>query len=86
MKITIIFIQVISSGTGIVAAFYWYKSSRIAIIPPPISGDPNLEHLGWTSGTMQAFSISSNLNRIAAIWTAITVLLAGFSSLISTVL
>ena len=64
MKTTIIFLQVLSFATGIVAAYFWYMSSRVEIIPPRLTGDPNLEHLGWTVGTIQAFSQSSNLSRV----------------------
>jgi hypothetical protein len=72
-------------GTGMIAAIYWYRSSKIHIdatwtIAP---GDTLDSVAGWTAGTMQAFNVSSSLNARAAIWTAISVMLTAFSSFLA---
>jgi hypothetical protein len=81
MKTLHTILEVLSVGSGFVGAIYWYRSSRVEIIPfTKITGDPDLEHHGWTVATMQAFSKSAEFNKIAAIWSAITVLTTGLSA------
>jgi hypothetical protein len=78
---------------GLRAAWYWQKASEIGIDPGWNSGEPgdtrpcqpaDLEGIGtmdgWLSATMEAARQSSDLNRKAAILTAISVVLAGLSS------
>jgi hypothetical protein len=70
--------------TGVVAAAYWYRSSRIQ--PRPTwriePGDGQLSQSGWLAGTLQAFSDAAALNAKAAGWTAVSVALAAISSLV----
>lgn len=70
--------------TGITAAVYWYQSSRIPATPTwkIEPGDQQLSQAGWVAGTLEALSASARLNSRAAIWTALSVALAAFSSLI----
>ena len=80
-------------AVGLWAAWYWKKASEIGIDPGWNSGMPgdtrpcqpaDLEGSGTTDGwlfaTMEAVRVSSDLNRKAAILTAISVALAGVSS------
>ena len=78
---------------GLKAARYWHKASEIGIDPgwnSNLLGDTrpcqpaDLEGSGtmngWLSATMETVTVSSNLNRKAAILTAYAVVLAGLSS------
>jgi hypothetical protein len=72
----------LSFVTGIVAAFYWYRSSRIEIkaaweVEP---GDEQLSQAGWIGGTLEAFTASASLNAKAALWTASSVAFAALSA------
>jgi hypothetical protein len=71
--------------TGIIAAVYWYRSSRIAVQPgwniEP--ADEQLSQAGWTAGTLQAFADSGALNAKAALWTAASVALGSLSAVAS---
>lgn len=77
--------------TGLVAAWYWYQSSRIQVEPiwpegglgPVEPGERMDAEAGWIGGTLAANSKSAELNAKAAIWTACSVLLAGLSSILS---
>jgi hypothetical protein len=80
----------IAAVTGLVAAFYWYRSSGIEITPawaasPPIAepAEPDAANTQLTSATIQAFKSSADLNRKAAMWTAVSVLAAALSTLLS---
>lgn len=83
---------------GLRAADYWLKASKIPIDPGWTSGMPgdtrpiqpaDLEGIGtlsdWNFATMEAVRVSSDLNRKAAIWTAVAVVLAGVSSVVGAV-
>lgn len=80
-------------SVGLGAAWYWRKASEIAIDPGWNGGMPrdtrpvqpaDLDGIGtmvgWQSATMEAVRQSSDLNRKAAILTAISIVLAGLSS------
>jgi hypothetical protein len=58
---------------GFAAALYALKASRVGIQPgwsfEP--GDVQLSQMGWTSGIMEAFGKSGDLNRKAAFLTLI---------------
>jgi hypothetical protein len=79
--------------SGLVASWYWWKASKIDIDPGWSSGLPGDDRPsqpadmegtgslnGWVTATMQAVNLSSDLNRKAAILTAVSVVLAGLSS------
>jgi hypothetical protein len=70
--------------TGLKAAIDWYKSSRLVPEPgwPIEPGDSILAHIGWISGILETGRKSSALNRTAAIWTAVSVLLSALSSVV----
>jgi hypothetical protein len=71
--------------TGVIAAWYWYRASRVKLAPAwetDIHGDVSGNMMSWVTGTMQAFKRSSDLNARAARWTAASVLLNALSAVI----
>lgn len=70
--------------TGSVAAWYWYKASQVEVDfgTEPESGDPMLTRMRWEGATMDAIKISSGLNKTAACWTMVTVVLGTITNLI----
>jgi hypothetical protein len=78
--------------TGVAAAWYWYHSAKVdpkTGWKPPVGDatqDPNalLANLNalfvWTFAIKDALRESSRLNRSAAIWTAISVLLSAVAA------
>lgn len=80
-NLSIVF-EIFAFISGMVASFFWYKSTKIQIDPGPgvSSGDSYLNHMSWTVGTMKAFSETSRLNKTASLWTALTVFLSAVSA------
>ena len=92
-------LAIIGFVVGLVASYYWLKASEIQVLPawelefprdamamtPSLSADDvvNKNIMGWTTGVMIAFKKSSDLNRIAAIWTAAAVALTSGASFLS---
>jgi hypothetical protein len=75
--ITLVRILIIGQGlTGLWAAYMWLKASRI--IPAPNwhaePGEVVLSQQGWLFALAEAYRKSSDLNRKAALWTALSVL------------
>jgi hypothetical protein len=87
-----------SAICGTIASFYWYKASSVPdffnatnyILPDGDLFPPNdllIEHrkalhsLLWE--TKAAFANSASRNRKAALWTAVSVLLAGLSAVLN---
>ncbi len=80
---------------GLLAAYYWFKASKIQIDPgwrggSPQSaadarrtiepGEPQLSEMGWLNGTMEAVGKSADLNGRAAGLTAVAVVLSALAS------
>jgi hypothetical protein len=80
---------------GLLAARYWYRSSKIEVDPGWAIGDPNDEadalrpiepvessqaNADWIVAVLKASTKSSDLNREAAILTAWAVVLSGLSA------
>ena len=92
MRLVNIILAVGAFGSGIIAAWYWYCASQAKFAPPGeirlLKGEPKpmsqLEVLKWLSEWIfainQGLGKSSQLNRHAAIWTAISVFLSGAAS------
>jgi hypothetical protein len=62
---------------GLIAAYYWYKSSRVGFWPdwefePVIDEQKNMDRF---AAIMKGTESSSRLNSLAAGWTAISVIL-----------
>lgn len=73
--------------TGLLAAFYWYKSSNIEVDPgwTPTNPEPVIqEHrdAAWRTATLRAMTESAKLNKKASLWTALSVALSGASAVI----
>jgi hypothetical protein len=83
MRIAAIYLAIAGGFSGLIAAYYWYKSSKIPVDPKwtcePV--DTEDKALGWTGATIDAFTKSAELNKKAALWTAISVLLSALSGL-----
>lgn len=63
--------------TGLIAAYYWYKASRIAVVPSwgiTEPGGAQASQMGWIAGMLDAGKKSADLNKTAALLTAISVL------------
>ena len=58
-------------------AHCWYKASVVPINPDEgiNSGDFQMQEMAWMVATMEAVIKSAELNKIAARWTAIAVML-----------
>jgi hypothetical protein len=80
---------------GLRAAYLWWKASEYSVSPAwklelprdvPSKSENDVVHnniMGWVTGVMSAFKKSGDLNRRAAIWTAITAGVTAFASLLS---
>jgi hypothetical protein len=73
---------------GLIAAWYWYRASKIPFQPKYAElGDDVSEmdfHGELVTSIMIAVQKTSDLNRIAALWTAVAVVLGGIANLIDT--
>ena len=86
----LVIVKSASIGFGLVAAFYWYRSSKIPITPVQFAGPPIIEpfeqndpHSQLTIATIKAFQSSSALNTKAALWTAASVAATTLSTVLS---
>lgn len=73
--------------TGVIAAFYWFRASRKASASEMLDmlkRPDDLMEVYWQLRTVHSDAwLAAKFNRIAAIWTAASVLCAGAASLIS---
>jgi hypothetical protein len=71
-------------AAGLWAAYCWWKASKVEIDPGGVEQtcDPELIQMSWTTGIMKAVGESARLNKIAALWTAVAVLLNAVSSVL----
>ena len=91
MKTIGIGLAILAGITGVIAAIYWYQSSRVPIDPiwpdGPVGlmepGEHDASQDGWVAGMMQASTRAAQLNAKAALWTAGSVLLAAAASILS---
>jgi hypothetical protein len=78
---------VIAGVTGLIAAYWWYRSAKIVPVPAwavprtgvagVFSGEPGDSQesdSGWLAALLVAAKDSANLNKCAALWTASSVL------------
>ena len=71
-------------ATGFVAALYWYGSSTVSVEPGWYGMEPVIREAAiqdWIAGLLQAGSEAARLNKIAALWTAATVVLGAIGNL-----
>jgi hypothetical protein len=87
MKYVALALALLAAGTGLLAALYWHRASKVQIIPmweeqgrmEPVSlAQGNTE---WIVGLLKTGEKSSYLNKVAAQWTAVSVFLGALSSL-----
>jgi hypothetical protein len=71
-------------AAGLWAAYCWWKASKVEIDPGGVTEtcDPELMQMYWTTGIMKAVGDSARLNKTAALWTAVAVLLTAASSVL----
>ncbi len=84
-------LAVAAFGTGLRAAWLWYRASKVQPDPnwpkEPVAGlplepaEPTFTQLGWTSAILTAMQVSASLNTKAAFWTAISVILGAASAI-----
>ena len=82
-------LAVVGGISGVIAAHYWHKSSKISVTPmwgdfEPLETEDKA--MGWTLGTADAFTEWATLNKKAARWTAISVLLSAVSGVLGNAL
>ena len=86
MKIVSILTAFVGFAAGIFAAWYWYKSTQIAI--PDVrrlsNGNVTIDYTEWMDSAVKAIRDGSDLNKQAAIATAISVLANGVAVILST--
>jgi hypothetical protein len=86
MKYLVMAFAVGALTTGLKAAYHWYESSQVQIDPgwtierqEPVV--PELRQNDRHAAIIDAASKSAALNKIAAIWTAVSVVLGAASSI-----
>ena len=83
MKVALLAVALAAAWTGAWAAWLWYKASRVNVIPLwAVNGrmepvDPQQATSEWIVAFLQTGQKASDLNRRAALWTAISVFLSG---------
>lgn len=85
MKWVVLALAIISAATGFLAAYWWYKASKVDYRPFDENGRelPDGDTHAWTGAIRRTLSKSGALNKTAAIWTAISVFSAALSALAS---
>ena len=76
----------LSSGAALVAALYWYRSSKVAY-PPALSGLVVMDEVAHisTEPLVAAARENGRLNNVAARWVAIAAVLAAGSAILPSV-
>lgn len=87
LKTMSITISIVALVTGLLAAWDWFRASRVQPKPnwrvEPVV--PKLADMGWTTATLEAFEKAGRLNARAALWTALSVALGASSSLVGNI-
>ena len=84
IKIGCICLNVIGGISGIVAASYWLKASKVPVEPTWGNFEPvemEGKALSLALGSEYAFNVSSALNQKAAKWTAASILFSAIASI-----
>jgi hypothetical protein len=84
MTVASIIFALAALAFGLVAAWYWYESSQVELRPTwdTEPGDALLSQMGWMAGAMTAMTESARLNKLAALWTAGSVVLGAASIIV----
>jgi hypothetical protein len=81
LQVLSISLALLSSAAGLVAAWFWYRSSQVPAVPPWAAvggiepGDPDLARSGWIAALLESTQEAGRLNKVAALWTAASVAL-----------
>jgi hypothetical protein len=88
MKCLALVLAILGAVAGVIAARKWYVASRADVVPfEMVNG--NLVEVStsdvqiWISSLRQTLKKSGCLNKSAALWTAVSIVLAGLSALAS---
>jgi uncharacterized membrane protein len=86
VKVIALVCAFISLITGLVAAYYWYRASKVGISPgwKLESGEAEKNIMGWVTGCMIAITASGKLNKLAALLTAVSVAFGAISNFLMT--
>jgi hypothetical protein len=86
LRIFSIFLAIIALVSGLIAAWYWYKSSKVPIDPgwsgPTEPVVPEQQQMDWTVAILKATREVADLNKTAALWTALSVAFAAASTIV----
>ena len=82
-------LAVFAAVTGLIAAYYWYRASKVNYVPIEQVGNqlrkvPESDTAAWLHAIKLIVERSGELNKAAALWTAVSVALAGVSGLVGT--
>jgi hypothetical protein len=86
MKWVSILLALVALGTGAKAAYDWYRSSQVVIVPTwgfaggAEPADALASQMGWLSGLVEAGQTVAALNKTAAVWTGATAVLSALAS------
>src|SRR6185437_9618111 len=76
---------------GLIAAWYWFRSSRVAIDPgwtlpgepgPSEPADAGAQQMAWIAATITASNEVARLNKSASLWTAASVVFSAASAIV----
>jgi hypothetical protein len=87
MRNTAIVLAIAGLAVGLNAARFWYQSSRITPIPGwlqaglPEPGDAEMSQMAWLWALIESSQKAADLNKAAALWTAVAVVLGGLASI-----
>ncbi|MGO9018762.1 MAG: hypothetical protein ACLQVJ_10485 [Syntrophobacteraceae bacterium] len=91
MRTLSITLAIIAASVGLYAAFLWWKSSKVELVPlwekfgRVEPGDTQASQAGWICGIMEAYQESAELNKKASFWTAWAVVFATISSIVGAI-
>jgi hypothetical protein len=72
----------LSVVSGLVAAWYWYQSTK-PTVPPVLDDGGVMRAMKWFEGVKNASDQAAEANRKAALWSAATVLLGAISTFLA---
>lgn len=86
MSMTSTAFTLLASAIGLLAAIWWYRASRVEIVPAWGTGcepgDNQMSQMLWTAGILEAGMKSGRLNKQAALLTAVSIGLGSIGTII----
>jgi hypothetical protein len=79
VKTAILILTWLSLVAGLVAARYWYRASKVFVVPMYATAggiepvDPVQSGASWTGGILLTVEKTGRLNKIGALWTAASI-------------